>query len=53
MPKKTQETPWEKRLRQSLKDEHGLGWSLKNRRGKAQLIRRLENFEQSVVLDIE
>lgn len=53
MPKKTQETPWEKRLRQSLKDEHGLGWSLKNRRGKAQLIRRLEDFEQSVVLDIE
>ena len=53
MPKKTQETPWEKRLRQSLKDEHGLGWSLKNRRGKAQLIRRLEDFEQSVVLNIE
>ena len=53
MPKKTQETPWEKRLRQSLKDEHGLGWSLKNRRGKAQLIRRLEDFEQSVVLDLE
>ena len=52
MPKKTQEQPWEQRLRQSLKDEHGMGWSIKDRRGKVQLIRRLCGYEQSVVLDI-
>ena len=46
-------TPWFKTLRDAIKREHGIGWSVREISGKVQLTRRYEDQSRSaVVLDI-
>ena len=44
---------WELALRRTLKSEHGNGWSLRESRGRAQLLQILEDrSRRSTKLDI-
>ena len=51
--KKKSVAAWEQALRRTLKSEHGTGWSLRESRGRAQLIQILEDRSRwSAKLDI-
>ena len=51
--KKKSVTAWEQALRRTLKAEHGTGWSLRQSRGRAQLVQILEDrSRRSTKLDI-
>ena len=51
--KKKSVAAWEQALRRTLKSEHGTGWSLRQSRGRAQLVQILEDrSRRSTKLDI-
>ena len=51
--KKKPVSVWEQALRRTLKAEHGKGWSLRESRGRAQLVQILEDrSRRSTKLDI-
>ena len=51
--KKKSVAAWEQALRRTLKSEHGTGWSLRQSRGRAQLVQILAQMMSSLVLRLE